>query len=97
VYPLSKDRSFTASPKTPNVSIKFLKLRKIKIVMVTDADFEYTIRTSSALKILDDFDYIITAEDVRSPNQMPKFSLKHYFWQTTQKRNFLLGILTKWT
>jgi len=35
--------------------------------MVTDADFEYPIRTTSALKILDDFDYIITAEDVRSP------------------------------
>jgi len=50
--------------------------------MVTDAVFEYTIRITSALKVLDDFYYIITAEDVRTPNQMPKFSLKHYFWHT---------------
>lgn len=25
------------------------------------------------------------------PNQMPKFSLKHYFWQTAQKKAFFIG------
>ena len=26
-----------------------------------------------------------------SPNQMPKFILKHYFWQTAQKKAFFIG------
>ena len=68
-----------------------LKLRKIKIVMVTDADFEYTIRTTSALKILDDFDYIITAEDARSSKPNAQIFIKALLLADCPEKAFFIG------
>ena len=74
-----------------NEFIKFIKSRRINIVMVTDADFEYTIRTTSALKILDDFDYIITAEDVRSPKPNAQIFIKALLLADCPEKAFFIG------
>jgi FMN phosphatase YigB (HAD superfamily) len=78
-------------PQIPNGPIKFLKFRKIKILMVTDADFEYTIRTTSALKILDDFNYIITAEGVRSPKPNAQIFIKALLLADCPEKAFFIG------
>lgn len=54
--------------------IPFVKFAKeyCRIVMVTDADNEYTKRTVASLGIGTYFDFIVTAEDVRSPKPNPE-------------------------
>ena len=71
--------------------INFLKSKRIPIVMVTDADFEYTIRTTSALKILNDFNYIVTAEDVKSPKPRPDIFIRALLLAGCPEKVYFIG------
>lgn len=53
--------------------LKFVRENGIKKVLVTDADFEYSMRVLNALGILEEFEYIVTAEDVMSSK--PNFDI----------------------
>ena len=59
--------------------------------MVTDADFEYPIRTTLTLKILDDFDYISTTEDVRSPKPIAQIFIKALLLADCTEKAFFNG------
>lgn len=71
--------------------VRYVNTAGLKMIMVTDADFEYTMRTLNALGILDKFDYIVTAEHVKKPKPNQEIFLRAMLLAKCPKTIFFIG------
>ncbi len=71
--------------------LRFVKNNGIRMVMVTDADFEYAMRTLSALGVLEEFDYIVTAEEIMKPKPDHEIFLRAMLLSNCPKTIIFIG------